>query len=153
MDGGKPHSKGRTPLPAKERACEKAFQELRRAIRKFHSWSSKALEPEPLDIDPRLLFRLQVQDAVYILMRGPAPEAHLTLLEEKIITWIASGLRDKEICQRLSMKEGTLATHEQRIRKKVGTDSRARLAFLAPFLCPRLWSMEQMGGRGPARGI
>ncbi|WP_195892549.1 response regulator transcription factor [Geotalea daltonii] len=61
----------------------------------------------------------------------PAGRANLSKKEQDIVAFIAQGLKNKEIAQRLCISEQTVKTHISRIFKKVDVVSRSQLVPLA----------------------
>jgi DNA-binding NarL/FixJ family response regulator len=57
--------------------------------------------------------------------------AQLTAREMEIVKMVASGLRNKEIAERLFITEGTVKMHLHRIYRKVGVEGRVPLTILA----------------------
>lgn len=61
----------------------------------------------------------------------PAGRANLSKKEQDIVGFIAQGLKNREIAQRLCISEQTVKTHISRIFKKVNVVSRSQLVPLA----------------------
>jgi DNA-binding NarL/FixJ family response regulator len=63
-------------------------------------------------------------------LHGGPPDAGPTLSprEHEVIVWVARGLMNKEIAQRLGISDKTVKTHLQRIFKKTRLHHRAQLA-------------------------
>lgn len=55
----------------------------------------------------------------------PTPESALTPREREVLAQLATGQRDREIADRLSLAEATVKTHVQRILRKLGARNRA----------------------------
>lgn len=61
----------------------------------------------------------------------PAGRANLSKKEQDIVSFIAQGLKNREIANRLCISEQTVKTHISRIFKKVNVVSRSQLVPLA----------------------
>jgi DNA-binding NarL/FixJ family response regulator len=61
----------------------------------------------------------------------PAERGNLSKKEQDIVAFIAQGLKNREIAQRLCISEQTVKTHISRIFKKVNVVSRSQLVPLA----------------------
>lgn len=61
----------------------------------------------------------------------PAGRANLSKKEQDIVSFIAQGLKNREIAQKLCISEQTVKTHISRIFKKVNVISRSQLVPLA----------------------
>ena len=55
----------------------------------------------------------------------------LTARELEVVRLVASGLRNKEIAEQLSISEGTVKAHLRAIFEKLGVTSRSRLMVYA----------------------
>jgi DNA-binding NarL/FixJ family response regulator len=64
------------------------------------------------------------------------PSIHLTKAEEKVISLLCRGFRNKEIAQELQVSEQTVKSHCNRIFKKTGLTDRLQLAIYAYKLRP-----------------
>jgi DNA-binding CsgD family transcriptional regulator len=51
--------------------------------------------------------------------------------EEDVLRWVAVGLRNAEVAERLSISEETVKTHLNRIFKKLGVRDRVELVLYA----------------------
>jgi DNA-binding NarL/FixJ family response regulator len=60
--------------------------------------------------------------------RGDAPDRQLTPREREIATLVLSGLRNRQIAERLNLTEGTVKVYLHGIYQKVGVTSRMELA-------------------------
>ncbi|MBI3393934.1 MAG: helix-turn-helix transcriptional regulator, partial [Nitrospirae bacterium] len=56
------------------------------------------------------------------------PERGLTAKEQEVAAWVARGLRNAEIGQRLGVTENTVKVHLRRIYQKLNCRNRAELA-------------------------
>jgi DNA-binding NarL/FixJ family response regulator len=63
-------------------------------------------------------------------LRTPAMNA-LSPREEDVLRWVAVGLRNAEVAERLSISEETVKTHLNRIFKKLGVRDRVELVLYA----------------------
>ncbi len=62
---------------------------------------------------------------------GASETRRLTVREMDIVRWVASGLRNGEIAQRLGISEGTVKTHLNKIFQKLGIRDRVELTLYA----------------------
>ena len=71
--------------------------------------------------------RLTVAQAVTYALTSERPGS-LSTRELAVTALVAEGLSDKEIAARLAISERTAESHVQRIREKLGFQSRAQIA-------------------------
>jgi two-component system nitrate/nitrite response regulator NarL len=72
-----------------------------------------------------------VQAELLALQRGVSTTEELTRRECEIVSFVATGLRNAEVAQRLSITESTVKTHLNRIFQKLGLRDRVELALYA----------------------
>lgn len=95
------------------------IEEIPEAIRAANSGTA-VISPS---IAPKLLAKFAAMSQPQV--REPQDiEVHLTERQLDILRLISSGLSDREIGERLSISEGTVRTHVQRILQKFGKESR-----------------------------
>lgn len=95
--------------------------ELVRAIRQVH-------RGEP-SLNPAIARKL-LQEIARPVEQQPAPEA-LTAREMTVLRWIAQGMTNQEIADRISISESTVRTHVSRILGKLHLASRTQAALYA----------------------
>jgi two-component system nitrate/nitrite response regulator NarL len=100
---------------------EAAAVNLVETVRRVHR-GERALEPSVVDraLD-RLAQREEAKKIVELLSRR----------ETEIVKMVASGLRNKEIANKLSIGEGTVKTHLHTIYEKLGVHGRVELMMYA----------------------
>ena len=66
------------------------------------------------------------------------PFSRLAPRERQIAELVATGLRNREIAERLAMSEGTVKVYLHGIYQKVGVENRTGLALMARDALPKL---------------
>ncbi len=71
------------------------------------------------------------QALVQATMQGQAPDYDLTPREQEVLDWMAKGLSNREIAQRLTISAVTVKFHVSNILSKLGTTSRTKAVAVA----------------------
>jgi len=71
------------------------------------------------------------QALVQATMHGQAPDHDLTSREQEVLTWMAKGLSNPEIAERLTISTVTVKFHVSNILSKLGTTSRTKAVAVA----------------------
>ncbi len=95
--------------------------ELIRMIRAVHRGESV--------LDPKVT--QAVMERVRQARSGPASEGRLTEQEQEIVRFMAQGMTNKEIGQRLFLSPNTIKAHISEIMQKLGVKRRAEVVFRA----------------------
>jgi two-component system NarL family response regulator len=104
---------GARAIVQKRFAIESLMEAIRTVI-KGHVWMPPAVQAELL-----------------AMQRGVSTTEQLTRRECEIVSFVATGLRNAEVAQRLSITESTVKTHLNRIFQKLGLRDRVELALYA----------------------
>lgn len=77
-----------------------------------------------------------VRDVLHLKKEQKKKEIRLTKKETEILSFICTGLTNKEIAQKLYISEQTVKSHCNHLFKKFGVSSRLKLALTAPQCYP-----------------